>query len=181
MSALPKPSSVVVPLPVDAVNRLGREAFIAAFGSVAEFSPWVAKEAEPARPYADRAAMIEAFVAAVRQAPREAQLALLQAHPDLAGHAAIAGEMGTDSRQEQSGAGLDRLTPEEYARFTALNQTYRDTQGFPFILAVRGATKDRILEAFETRLLNPAETEFATALEQVCRIIAFRIEDRVAP
>lgn len=182
MAPSPTPvSAPAAPLSTAAVNRLSREEFLSAFGGVAEASPWVAERAEAARPFANRAAMIAAFLSAVRTAPRARQLALLQAHPDLAGRAAIAGEIGPESRQEQAQAGLDRLTQDEFARFTALNQTYRETNGFPFILAVRGATRQQILDAFETRLLNPVETEFVTALEQVCRIVASRLEDRVAP
>ena len=125
--------------------------------------------------------MIAAFEATVRDADHARQRALLLAHPDLAGRAAIAGELARDSRREQSGAGLDQLTPAEFERFTALNTAYRERHGIPFIFAVRGATKHDILAAFEVRIDNPPHVEFTTALEQVARIIRFRLEDRVAP
>ena len=168
-------------LTVDAVNTFDAPAFAARFGDVAEASPWIAEAAFEARPFADREALVAAFVAVVRAAPRERQLALLRAHPDLAGRAAMAGEMAEESRREQAGAGLDRLTAEEFARFHDLNARYRERFGFPFIFAVKGATKEAILAAFEARIDNDAGTERATALANVERILRFRIEDRVAP
>ncbi len=125
--------------------------------------------------------MIGAFSAAVKHADKSRQRALLLAHPDLAGRAAIDGDLTRESRSEQAGAGLDRLTPEEFRRFTEANNAYRERHGIPFILAVRGATKHDILRAFEERLGNPDTVEFKTALEQVERIIRFRLEDRVSP
>ena len=169
------------PLPLSAVNALDAEGFAARFGDVAEGSPWVAGTAFAARPFADREALVAAFVAALRAAPADAQIALLCAHPDLAGRAAVAGDIAQESRREQAGAGLDRLTPEEFARFTALNDRYRARFGFPFIFAVKGAAKDAILAAFEARAGNDAGTERKAALANVERILRFRIEDRVVP
>ena len=166
---------------IETVNALDAGAFVARFGDVAEDSPWVAEAAFAARPFADREALVEAFAVAVRSASRRKQLALLRAHPDLAGRAAVAGDVAEDSRREQAGAGLDRLTSAEFARFTDLNARYRERFGFPFIFAVKGATKDAILAAFEARIGNDAETERAAALAHVERIFRFRIEDRVAP
>lgn len=163
------------------VNHLDLTSFVALFGDVAEHSPWVAEHAAHRRPFADREAMIAAFTEAVMRAPRADQLELIRAHPDLAGRAAIAGTLTTDSRREQTGAGLDSLTPEEFARFSDLNGFYKKQNGFPFILAVKGAAKQQILAAFEERVKNDHATEFATALTQVCRIFRFRIEDRVTP
>jgi 2-oxo-4-hydroxy-4-carboxy-5-ureidoimidazoline decarboxylase len=160
-----------------AVNALTPAAFIEAFGDVAEHSPWVAREAATYRPFASRSAMVEAFELALRSANREAQLALLRAHPDLATRARLT----ADSTREQQGAGLDTLDQPELARFTALNEAYRQRFAFPFIFAVRGATKHMILEGFERRLGNSPDEEFATALEQVTRIFRFRLVDRVSP
>jgi 2-oxo-4-hydroxy-4-carboxy-5-ureidoimidazoline decarboxylase len=168
-----------VPVSLTAINAMSADAFITAFGGIAEHSPWVAEAAASRRPFTSRVAMIEAFQAAIGDAGAGRQRALLVAHPDLAGRAAIAGDLTDDSRREQAGAGLDRLTPDEFARFTALNTAYRERFGIPFIFAVRGADKHRILASFEARIGNPEDVEFATALEQVCRIVAFRIEDRV--
>ncbi|WP_439527398.1 2-oxo-4-hydroxy-4-carboxy-5-ureidoimidazoline decarboxylase [Pannonibacter sp.] len=166
-------------LSIDAVNGLSAEAFVTHFGDVAEHSPWVAELAATRRPFASREALVAAFDAAMQAALPERQLALIRAHPDLAGKAAIAGNVAEDSRKEQAGAGLDRLSPDEFARFTALNDAYKDKFGFPFIFAVKGATKDMILAAFESRIGNDPATEFATALAQIARIFRFRLEDRV--
>ena len=168
-------------LSIDAVNALDAGAFAARFGDVAERSPWVAEDAFAARPYADREALAGAFAAVVRAASPEAQIALLRAHPDLAGRAAIAGDIAEESRREQVGADLDRLTADEYHRFHDLNTRYRERFGFPFIFAVKGGTKDMILAAFEERIGNDSDTERAAALANVERILRFRIEDRVAP
>lgn len=173
--------SAAPPMTCDQVNAMTRDAFVAAFGDVAEHSPWVAEAAAEGRPYAGREALIAAFQSAIGAAPRDRRLALLRAHPDLAGKAALAGEMADDSRREQAGAGLDSLTADEFARFTRLNEAYTARFGFPFILAVKGATKHDILEAFDRRLENDPEEEFRTALEQVQRIVRLRLEDRVRP
>ena len=164
---------------LDEVNRLGSDAFVAAFGGIAEHTPWVAERAMASRPFQSRGAMVDAFQTAVATASRPEQHALIAAHPDLAGRAAIAGALGEDSRHEQKGAGLDTLTPDEFQRLTRLNDAYRARFGFPFILAVKGATKHQIIEAFERRIHGAMEEEFWTAIAQVMRIIRFRIEDRV--
>lgn len=171
----------MTPLPLAAVNALAPADFGARFGDVAEHSPWVAEAAAAARPFATREAMIEAFAAAVRASSRDARLALVRAHPDLAGKAARAGDMAEDSKKEQAGAGLNTLTEAEWARFTDLNARYKARFGFPFILAVKGATKHIVLDSFEARIGNDPETEFETALAQIARIFRFRIEDRVLP
>lgn len=167
-------------LDITQVNALSPADFVARFGDVAEHSPWVAEAAAGLRPFASREAMIAGFAAAVDAAPDAARLALIRAHPDLAGRAARAGAIAEDSKREQAGVGLDTLTDAEFDRFTDLNTRYREKFGFPFIFAVKGATKAMILDAFEARLPNDTATEFATALAQVCRIFRFRLEDRVS-
>ena len=147
---------------------------------MAEHSPWIAERAAGARPFACRDGVVDAFAAALRGAAREERLAVLRAHPDLAGRAAVAGALTETSAAEQAGAGLDRLTPAEFERFTALNAAYRERFGIPFIFAVKGATKDMILAAFEERRTNGREAELENATDNVCRIMRFRIEDRVA-
>jgi 2-oxo-4-hydroxy-4-carboxy-5-ureidoimidazoline decarboxylase len=169
------------PISLDTANRMSVAAFVAAFGDVAEHAPWVAAVAAEARPFASRQAMSDAFGKAVVRADKTRQIELLLAHPDLAGKAAVAGDVTNESRSEQAGAGLDRLTAEEFDAFMALNQAYRDRHGFPFILAIRGATKHDILAGFDKRMDKPADVEFRMALTQVARIIRFRIEDRVLP
>ena len=166
-------------LTIDDLNRMAEAEFGASFGDVAEHSPWVAERAAGARPFAGREAVVDAFADALRGAALDEQLAVLRAHPDLAGRAAVAGDLSEDSRKEQAGAGLDRLTPEEFERFTALNVTYKERFGIPFIFAVKGATAAMILAAFEERCANGREVEIENAVDNVCRIMRFRIEDRV--
>lgn len=165
---------------IEHANHVSRDQFIAAFADIAEHSPWVAARAAGRRPFTDRAALIDAFQQAVCAAEEGEQLALLQAHPDLAGRAARAGHITNDSAREQKGAGLDALTDEEFDRFHTLNETYKSRFGIPFIYAVKGATKHDILQAFEARLTATQSEEFITALTQVLRIIRFRLTERVA-
>ncbi|MDY0881608.1 2-oxo-4-hydroxy-4-carboxy-5-ureidoimidazoline decarboxylase [Dongia soli] len=157
------------------INRMTVEEFVAAFGDVAEHCPWVARSAAEARPFASRDAMIAAFEAALHSSDEASQLALIRAHPDLATRA----ELTTDSSREQAGAGLDSLTPEEFSRFTDCNKAHWEKYGFPFIFAVKGASKHDILAAFEARNGNTTREERAVTLDQICRIFRFRIEDRV--
>lgn len=163
-------------LNLNEVNELSVAEFVAAFGDVAEHSPWVAEGAAKLRPFAVRDDMIIAFTGVLKAAEYAAQLALINAHPDLAGKA----KLTADSQSEQAGAGLDTLSADEMARFTELNERYKAKFGFPFIFAVKGATKYMILKSFELRIENVAEVEFATALENIKRIFMFRIEDQVS-
>ena len=119
------------------------------------------------------------MAAAVRQASREEQLALLRAHPDLGGKAARAGAMTEASVAEQSSAGLDRLSDEEFERFERLNTAYRTKFGFPFVIAVRHHDKRAILEAFEKRLGHTVEQELEVALAQVFDIARLRLDGLV--
>jgi 2-oxo-4-hydroxy-4-carboxy-5-ureidoimidazoline decarboxylase len=162
------------PLP----RALDREAFLARFGGVYEHSPWIAAarfDAGLDARHDTAEGLSEALAAIVEAAPEAARLALLRAHPDLAGRLAVAGALTASSAAEQAGAGLDRCTPEQFARFTALNAAYTARFGFPFIIAVRGLDRARILAAFETRAANDPATEFATALAQVHRIALLRL------
>ncbi len=161
---------------ISEINALSLEGFERSFGDVAEHSPWVARHAASVRPYASREAMIAAFADALRAATPQAQLALIRAHPDLATKA----KLTDDSSREQAGAGLNMLTTDEFARFTHLNDSYKARFDFPFIFAVKGATKHQILAAFAERINNTPDDEFATALAQIARIFRFRIEDRVS-
>jgi len=168
-------------LSLEQINGLSPEQFVAIFGDVAEHSPWVAEKAAEERPFPDPGAVTEAFVDAVLSAGDPEKLALIRAHPDLAGRLAVAGDLADASRREQASAGLDRLSAEEFERFSALNSAYREKFRFPFILAIKGADKHDILRAFEDRIGNDPESEFANAIRQVAQIVAFRINERVAP
>ena len=150
-----------------------RTAFIARYGAIYEDAPWVAEAVWEAGDFADIAA---AMRAAVDAAPEERRLALVRAHPDLAGKAALAGELTAASTVEQAGAGLDKCSPEELAEFHALNAAYKEKFGFPFIVAVTGLTRHDILDRFRGRLRNDAAAELATAFEQIHKIARLRLE-----
>ena len=160
---------------LEALNHASHDQVERALGGVFEHSPWIAARAAQARPFASLEALHAAMIAVVRRASREEQLALLRAHPDLAGRAARAGALTNASAAEQSSAGLDRLDDEEYERFGRLNSAYREKFGFPFIIAVRRHDKTQILAAFETRLGNTQAQEVETALAQVFEIARLRL------
>jgi len=158
------------------------EAFLAAVGHCYEKSPWIAERAHAqAAPFDSLTAVEAALWEVVSSATEEEQLALLNAHPDLAGKAALAGELTSDSTEEQRRAGLNSLTPEEMARFTEMNTAYKAKYGFPFILAIRNATKRTILGAYETRLRNSRGVELAACLAQVRKIAWMRLRMVAAP
>ncbi|MDM9622673.1 2-oxo-4-hydroxy-4-carboxy-5-ureidoimidazoline decarboxylase [Rhizobium sp. S96] len=157
---------------------ISRDEFVSRFGGVFEHSPFIAGRAYDDGFVGDELTVDRvhtALVAIFRAASPEERLGVLRAHPDLAGRLAIAGELTEDSKQEQAGAGLDRLSADEHARFTTLNTAYVEKFGFPFIIAVKGLNKDDILAAFETRIDNSRDEEFATATAQVERIALLRL------
>jgi 2-oxo-4-hydroxy-4-carboxy-5-ureidoimidazoline decarboxylase len=162
--------------PLEALSQLDRTAFRRTLGGVFEQSPWVADRAFDRRPFATLEALHAAMVAVVRSASREEQLALIRAHPDLAGKAARAGAISASSVAEQASAGLDRLTDEEYARFERLNAAYREKFDFPFIIAVRRHDKHAILAAFEARLGSGLDDEIEAALAQIAEIARLRLD-----
>ena len=135
------------------LNAADEAAFVAALGEVYEHAPWVAQAVWRQRPFATLAALHAAMMAAVRATPAEQRLALIKGHPDLAGKAARAGAMTADSQAEQASAGLDRLSPDELAKFTSLNEAYRARFGFPFIMAVKG--KSKAVAIFEIKVQAP--------------------------
>jgi OHCU decarboxylase len=159
------------------INELDRDAFIERYGPLFEHSPWVAEAAWHDRPFADREQLYEALVAAMYAAPRERKLALIRAHPDLAGKAAIEGTLTNSSRREQAAAGLDRLTPDEYDAFTRTNAAYRERFGFPLVVCAREHTKESILRVASERLSNGEDEEIRTALEEIAKIARLRLED----
>lgn len=166
-------------LPMDKVNSMGREEFVAGFGAVFEKSPWVTEGAWERRPFEDIDGMHAAFVRTVHAAPENLRVALIRAHPDLAGKAALAGELTEESANEQASAGLDRLSPEEYERFHRLNAAYREKFGLPYVVCVRDHTKETIFAGAERRLSNTREEEIAAALYEISRISRLRLEDLV--
>jgi OHCU decarboxylase len=160
-----------------AINELDQAAFVERFGPLFEHSPWVAEAAFRDRPFADREELYEALVAAMYAAPMERKLALIRAHPDLAGKAAIEGTLTDSSTREQASAGLDRLTPDEYDAFTSTNTAYRERFGFPFVVCAREHTKESILRVASERLANTEDEEIRVALEEIAKIARLRLED----
>jgi 2-oxo-4-hydroxy-4-carboxy-5-ureidoimidazoline decarboxylase len=160
---------------LNALNEGPDEAFVERLGGVFEHAPWVARRAAARRPYASVADIFRAMREAVEGAAAEEALALLRGHPELA----FSGTMTRDSIGEQNAAGLDRLAEAQRARFAALNKAYRERFGFPFILCVRRHGRDSILREFERRLHLPADEERKTALGEVLRIGALRLDQRV--
>ena len=167
------------PMPAtERASQLPEDSFVERFGGVFEHSDWIARRAWACElsPAHDTAVGLHAALAfQFRAASDEERLRVLVAHPDLAGKLAQARRLTTSSSEEQASAGLDLLTDDERARFTDLNSRYVTKFGFPFIIAVKGLGKDEILRAFETRLGNDRDTEFATACRQVERIAYLRL------
>src|SRR5437763_14924901 len=171
-------NSAVITL--DRLSTSNRAAFVAAVGDVFEHAPWIAERAYAARPFATVAALHGAMMQALRSAPRNEQLAFLRGHPELAGKVARAGAMTPDSKAEQGGLGLDRLSEKDFARFERANVAYAQKFGFPFIVCVRRhASAESILATFEQRVANDPDTEFAAALTEIGHITRLRLEDRV--
>lgn len=162
------------------INAMDEDAFVAALGGVFEHSPWVAQRAYAGRPFASVEALHRAMVAAVDRSGETEKLALLRAHPELAGKAAIRGDVTADSGREQSGAGLSQCTLEELAQITALNARYHARFGFPFILAVKGYDRAGVLAEFVRRVDNERADEFTECLAQVAKIARFRLEAMLA-
>ncbi len=154
-----------------------REQFMNRYGGIYEHSPWVAEEAyTAAAEVSDAGALATLFADCVNEAPDDRKLTLIRAHPDLAGKAAIAGNLTEESSGEQASAGIDQCTPEEYAEFQSLNTRYKEKFGFPFVMAVRNSNRSDILQAFATRLENDTDTEFATAIAEIHKIARMRLE-----
>lgn len=161
------------------LNAADEHAFVAVVGFAFEHSPWIARAASASRPFSGVEAMHAAMCEIVRKAPEERRLALIAAHPDLAGRVAREGRLTAASAGEQSAAGLDRLTAQEIARFEALNGAYRERFGFPFVICARNNTKESILRALEQRAQNDRDAEIAAAIAEICEIAHLRLLDAV--
>ena len=154
-----------------------REEFVGLYGGIYEHSAWVAEEVwDSAGDQAGTGSLTENLARCVDDASHDARLALIRAHPDLAGRAAISGDLTDESTDEQAAAGIDQCTPEEFEHFQSLNAAYKQKFGFPFVMAVRNSNRHDILEAFTTRLRNDNETEFATAISEIHKIARLRLE-----
>jgi len=151
--------------------------FVLRYGGVYEHSPWVATRVQAllADTAVDTELLASLMADCVDNAAVDAQLKLIRAHPDLAGKAQVAGELTADSGEEQSKAGLDQCTAQEFASFQSLNAAYKEKFGFPFIMAVRESTRGEILRAFAARIENDYDVEFETALQEIHKIARLRL------
>jgi 2-oxo-4-hydroxy-4-carboxy-5-ureidoimidazoline decarboxylase len=151
--------------------------FVQRYGGIYEHSPWVAERVnlllEDATP--DTELLVRLMADCVDNASVDTQLELIRAHPDLVGKAQVAGELTADSTEEQSKAGLDQCTADEFERFQSLNDSYKEKFGFPFIMAVRESNRSQILDAFASRLDNDYSEEFETALQEIHKIARLRL------
>ena len=160
-----------------ALNSADRAAFTAALGHLFEHSPWVAEETWVRRPFSDVAQLHAALCATMRGATPERQLALIRAHPDLAGRLAQQNKLTAESTREQASAGLNQLTAEELAGFQKLNAAYLERFGFPFIICARLSNKSAILAAMQARSGHSVDDEFRTALGEIEKIAQLRLND----
>lgn len=169
----------MTPLKITA-SQYDRATFASVYGGVYEHSPWVAETVWDLHTGSE-IDTLEGLTAAMRKtvdnADESRKMTLICAHPDLAGKAAIRGELTADSKNEQKSAGLDQCTEEEFEDFQALNAAYKNKFGFPFIIAVKGHDRHSILAAFRARINHDREQEFHTALEQIHRIASFRLAE----
>jgi 2-oxo-4-hydroxy-4-carboxy-5-ureidoimidazoline decarboxylase len=163
-----------------ALSSLSQAEFAHELGAIFEHSPWIPERAWAARPFADVDALHQAMLRVVREATPAEQLALITAHPELAGKEAAAGTLTNDSTSEQRGAGLDQCSPAELQHLRGLNAAYRERFGFPFVIAVKGRSRYQIMDAIEQRLHNDRDVEFDTCLDQIGQIARFRLDARFA-
>jgi N-carbamoyl-L-amino-acid hydrolase len=170
-------------LTLDALNSASEAEALAMLDGVYEHSPWIAQESLKRRPFKTLAQLQVAMASVVRHAPRDRQLSLLRAHPELAGKAMVANTLTAESRNEQSTSGLTHCTRHEFERLQVLNEQYKRRFGWPFILAVRGPrgtglTRTQVISTFERRLENHPDLELAECLRQVHRIAQVRLDDK---
>jgi 2-oxo-4-hydroxy-4-carboxy-5-ureidoimidazoline decarboxylase len=164
---------------MDAINKMDQQTFVKEFGPIFEKSPWVAEQAWSSRPFASVDDLHAKMFIVIATAPKDKQIAFLNQHPELAGKEAQAGQMTTDSVAEQASAGLNQLSKEELARLAQLNAAYRAKFGFPFMIFVRGHTKEGIFFYLDRRLQNDPDTELKNALAQVYGITNFRLRRKL--
>lgn len=167
-------------LSIHQLSSLDRNDFVAAVGAVFEHSPWVMHRAWEKRPFTHREDLNQALSQVFGEARPDELLALINAHPELAGKAAVRGDLTADSAREQAGAGLNACSPEEFAQIQHFNSAYRQRFGWPFIIAVKGLSRQDIIHAMACRLERQPDEEFSEALKQILRIAAFRLDDLIS-
>jgi OHCU decarboxylase len=161
---------------VTATTQRDLAEFVARFGGVYEHSAWVAEQCfDEASGLNDAGKIARIFAASVDRADKATKLALIRAHPDLAGRAAVQGGLTAESSDEQASAGIDQCSAEEFQRFQECNRQYKEKFGFPFIMAVRHSNRHEILAAFERRLHHGREQEFEQAISEIHKIARMRL------
>ena len=166
---------------LETLNASDQASFTAALGHLFEHSPWIATETWPRRPFRDARQLHAELCATLRAATPDRQLALIRAHPDLAGRLAQHRQLTAESAREQASAGLNQLTSAELEQFQRLNAAYRARFGFPFVICARLNAKDTILAAMAARVGNSPQTEFAAALGEIEKIAWLRLEEALKP
>jgi len=162
-----------------ALCSFDQQAFTDYLSGIYEHSPWIPQRTWPHGPFADRQALADALARTLDAASDSEKLSLIRAHPELAGKVARRGELSDDSSREQSSAGLDQCSAEEFAEIHRLNREYAEKYGFPFIVAVKGLSRSDIIAAMKRRLDRHRSDEIGEALAQIKRIASFRLADRV--
>ncbi len=164
-------------------RQMSETDFVARFGGVYEHSPWIAEETWQnglAEMHDSVNGLATAMAKVVDRAETSRKKALINAHPDLAGKLAVAGELTVESTAEQASAGIDQCTPEEFERFQTLNAAYKERFGMVFIMAVKGSDRHEILKAFESRIKHTPEEEFERAIREIHKIARLRMLDIAA-
>lgn len=174
------PTTESGPITLATLNSLSQADFVQVVGPVFEHSPWIAESAWEKRPFATLKTLQFELCKAVINCSQAKQLALIRAHPDLVGRAAIEGTLTRESTGEQASAGLTQLAPEEIATFQQQNNAYKERFGFPFVICARLNKKAAILAGFEQRLKNSRDREIKTALEEILKIAELRLLDLIA-
>ena len=165
---------------LDALNKMPEDQFIERLSAIFEHSPWVAAQVASARPFASVDALHAAMIERVQTANKAARLALIQAHPELAGTASVRRSLTRESTREQAGAGLDQCSPEEFQTLMELNEAYTQKFGFPFIVAVRGYDRADIINEFKRRLALAPDEQWRASLQEIYKIARFRLDDLIA-
>ena len=161
------------------INLFSCDEFVRVIGPVFEHSSWIAEETWARRPFVSVEKLQAQLCETVNAAGQEKQIALIRAHPDLVGRAALAGTLTLESTGEQAGAGLSQLSPEEISLFQKQNTAYKNKFGFPFVICARLNKKETILAGFAQRLNNSRELEIKTALEEIFKIAELRLRDLI--
>ena len=161
---------------IDKINKLSRSEFVEIFANIFEKTKWIAEKLYNQKPFDDFKDLCSKMLGIFETAGKETQLKILEAHPDLADKVTV-NLLTSNSRSEQSNAGLDQCSEEEFNEFKNLNKSYRQKYGFPFVIAVKGKNKIEILSEFRKRILNSVDEEFKEAISQVCRIANLRLNE----